>query len=183
MSKVMKILLSASIIVLIMALWVGCSNSSGSSTPGSNQPASSSAQNKPDSTGQQANPSGGQQQGNRPMGGDNSQMNQVAVRAAEILGVSEDEFVAAFQTAVSNHMPKGPGEGGQQPPQSEPPESMGEPPEQPEGEPPEMQPGQQGGQGPAFEMEEIYEEMAEILGLSADDIASAFQQAQQELSQ
>ena len=112
MSKLMKTLLSASIIVLIIALWVGCNNSSGSSTSGSNQPASSSAQNKPDSAGQQANPSEGQQQGNRPMGGDNSQMNQVAVRAAEILGVSEDEFVAAFQTAVSNPMPEGPGEGG-----------------------------------------------------------------------
>ena len=60
---------------------------------------------------------------------------------------------------------------------------MGEPPEQPEGEPPEMQQGQQGGQGPAFGMEEIYEEMAGILGISADDIADAFEQAQQELSQ
>jgi hypothetical protein len=184
MSKVMKILLSASMVVLIIALWVGCSSTSGSSTSGSNQSASSSTQNKPESTGQQtANPSDGQQPGNRPMGGGNFQMNQVAVRAAEILGISEDEFLTAFQTAMSNHMPEGPGGEGQEPPQGEPPESMGEPPEQPEGEPPEMQQGQQGGQGPAFGMEEIYEEMAGILGISADDIADAFEQAQQELSQ
>lgn len=187
MSRVMKILLSASMIVLIMALWVGCSNTTDDSTSGSNQPSSSTTQNKPSSTSQQtANPSEGQQQGNRPMGGDNSQMNQLAVRAAEILGVSEDEFVAAFQTAMSNHMSEGPGGEGQQPPQGEPPESIGEPlhesPEQSGGEPPEMQLGKQGGQGPAFDMEEIYEEMSEILGISADDIADAFEQAQQELN-
>jgi hypothetical protein len=117
------------------------------------------------------------------MGGGNFQMNQVAVRAAEILGVSEDEFLTVFRTAMSNNMPQGTDGESQQPPQGELPESMGEPPEQPEGEPPEMQPGQQGGQGPAFDMEEIYGEMAGILGISADDISSAFQQAQQELSQ
>jgi hypothetical protein len=117
------------------------------------------------------------------MGGDNSQMNQVAIRAAEILNISEEEFLTAFQTAMNNYMPKAPDGEGQQPPQGEPPESMGEPPEQPEGESPEMQPGQQGGQGPGFDMEEIYNEISDILGISADDIAGAFEQAQQELSQ
>lgn len=188
MSKVMKILLSASMIVLILALWLGCSSTSGSSISEINQPASSSTQNIPTSTGQQtANPSENQQQCDRPMGEDNSQMNQVAARAAEILGMSEDVFLNAFQTAMSNNMPESHGGEGQQPPQGEPPGSMGkpsqEPLEQPGGEPPEMQPGQQVGQGPAFEMEEIYEEMAGILGISADDIADAFEQAQQELSQ
>jgi PBP1b-binding outer membrane lipoprotein LpoB len=70
MSKAMKILLSVSMVVLVMALWVGCGNTTDGSTSGSNQPASSSTQNKPDSTGQQtANPPEGQQPGDRPMGG------------------------------------------------------------------------------------------------------------------
>jgi hypothetical protein len=46
-----------------------------------------------------------------------------------------------------------------------------------------MQPGQQGGQGAGFGVEKIYEEMDVILGISADDFAGAFEQAQQELGQ
>jgi hypothetical protein len=54
-------------------------------------------------------------------------MNQVAVMAAEILNISEEDFLTAFQTAMSNNMPEAPDGEGQQPPQGEPPESMGEP--------------------------------------------------------
>lgn len=188
MSKAMKILLSITIIALIMALWVGCASTTSSSTLGNSQPSSSSTQNKPDSTEQQtSNPSNTQQSqpGDRPAGGDNSLMNEVAIRAAEILNISEDEFLTAFETAMSTYMPEAPDQSGQQPPQGEPPESMDEPPQEPpelpEGKAPDMQPGQIGGHGPGFDRQEIYAEMAGILGISADDIASAFEQAQQEL--
>jgi hypothetical protein len=115
-------------------------------------------------------------------------MEQMIVRAAEILNVSEDDLRQAFQNAMNANMPQPPSGSGQQPPpQGEPPQMSGEtpqqPPQPPEGQTPGMPPGQPSGQGPGFDMQQIYAEIAETLGISEVDVAAAFEQAQLELAQ
>jgi hypothetical protein len=183
MVKVIRILLPVMAITLIMSLMVGCSAAyTGSSTATNDRPSSSLAQNELGSSGQPTSadmqkPDGG---GKQPVGNGGQQMEQVISRLAEILNVPEEEFSLAYQNAMSAHMPERPSDLDQQPPQMD-----GEPPEQPQespdGEAPE--PGQRGQQGPGFDMQEIYDELAEALGISEDDIAAAFKQTQQELSQ
>ncbi len=112
---------------------------------------------------------------------DNANIQAVLERAAEILNISSEEFIAAFQSAMPTP-PRG--------------EQTGELPAPPAGQNGTQSPPQQGEQGgeslvhpegqvpvaggsPGIPLE-IYSRMAEELGISADDIAEAMEQAQKE---
>jgi hypothetical protein len=112
--------------------------------------------------------------GQRPAGGQD--MTKVLTRAAEILGVSSDKFTTAFNNARPQ-APAGGGQQGQQPSGEKP----SEPPSGQQGQPPEPPSGQQSQSGKGF-MTETYTKMAEELGISADKIEAAMNQAMQELS-
>jgi hypothetical protein len=184
MLKIFKIILPVTVLALVMSLMIGCSSAGTGTNTGTNQtPSSSSTQNQGSLSGQQSsgtntthNP--GTWNGHGGNGG--TQMNQMLSKVAQILNVPEDQFTAAFQEAMSANMPQRPS-GSEQPPQTqgEPPQ---QPPEQSEGGFSNGQPGQRSGQHPGFDMQKIYEQVAEKLGISADDIASAFEQARQELN-
>lgn len=183
MSKSVKTV-AAGMLLLIMLMGVilsGCgmtetyqnqSSSSGqqSSTSSGQQSTGQAATQQPNSSSQQPSGSPGQQ----PPGGiDNT---EVLTRAAEILGISSDDFITAFQNAMPQGMPSGAGQQGQ------PPTSQSDQ----QGEPPTPTSGQQGpptGQGMSQSqlMTDIYEKMAEELNISADDITNAIQQATEEL--
>jgi hypothetical protein len=184
MLKIFKIILPVTVLALAMSLMIGCSATGGSSTTsGTNQNStSSSIQNQDSSSVQQTSNSSDTQKlgGQRPNGNGGPQMDQMLSRVAEILNISEEDFTAAFQEAMSANMPQRPS-GSEQPPQTqgEPPQ---QPPEQSEGGFSNGQLGQRSGQHPGFDMQKIYEQLAEKLGISADDIASAFDQARQELN-
>jgi len=139
---------------------------------GASQSTSSSS---PQTSKQQA-PSSGAQPPSMPAGGqpparmDDEGMETMLNQVAEILGISAGEVTSAFEQAqaslFSGRQPEGqPPEPGQQPPQGQPPES---------GEGPPARPG-----GP--DMTALYDEMANILGISADEISAAFEQAGQGL--
>jgi hypothetical protein len=126
---------------------------------------------------------------------DNSGRTAVLTRAAQILGITSDKFITAYQNATTavmgnfNHgwtgtPPSGMPFGGQ----------FGQPPAPPSGSPPSGAPqfGQRGGQRPPdgqFQpptgvpqfITDIYNKMAIELGISAEVIASAMTQAENEL--
>lgn len=118
-------------------------------------------------------------------------MSKMMGRAAEILGITEAQLTSAFQQAresVFGAMPGGipglqplPDSSGQRPPYFSTDNSSGQwqhqPPPGTSGQPPP-----QGGWGSNSETtQKFYIKMAEILSISADRIASAMEQARQEL--
>lgn len=145
--------------------------SSTSSDQGStNQP----TQQQPSSSGEQPSGSAGQQ----PPGA--SDMTAILNRAAEILGIASDDFIAAF----NNAMPEGGAFGSiqQGQPSAPPSDQQGQPPALPSGQqeqPPTLPSGQQMPQSQF--MTEVYEKMAAELNIFADDIAEAITQAEEEL--
>ncbi len=179
--KYMPALLSITVIVIGLVL-AGCSTGGTGSTtqdtssspaqtiaapeqtggaPASTAPASGSAA----SPSQSSLPSG------RPGAPD---MSREFSRAAQILGITEEQLTSAFQQAQESIFGKPPtgtppsGTSGQRPPA-----------------PPSGTPGQQtptSDQGPGQEMmQKVYSKMAEILNISADKISSAMEQARQEM--
>ncbi len=112
-------------------------------------------------------------------------MTAVLTRAAEILGVSSDKFIAAFESARPQGGPSDNGTQGQ-PPAPPSGQQQGEPPAAPtgqQGEQPTTPPSGQQQRQPGNEfMTEIYTKMATELNISADKIEAAITQAQQELS-
>jgi hypothetical protein len=167
----------------------GCSadSSQNSSSLSGQQSSGSSGQQsvnqstqQPSSSGQQPSGSSGQQPP------DVSNLDAILNRAAEILGISSDDFIAAFNNAMPAGGPSGSGQQGQ-PPTEPPSDQQGQqPPELPsgqqQGEPPAPPSGQQPSQSepPQF-MTEVYEKMAAELNIAADDIAEAMTQAENEL--
>lgn len=192
MSKNIRKLASGMALVLILTSisLAGCStdssqspsSSSGqqSSTLSDQQPVNQSTQQQPNSSGQQPSGSSGQQPP------DASNMTVILSRAAEILGISSDDFIAAFNNAMPVDGPSGlgqqvqppagppSGQQGQQPPELPSDQQQGQPPAPPSGQ----QPSQSG--SPQF-MTAVYEKMAVELNISADDIAEAMTQAENEL--
>jgi hypothetical protein len=96
-------------------------------------------------------------------------MTAILNRAAEILGISSDEFTTAFQNAMPEGGTSGSGQQGQPP--TAPSGQQGQPPTAPSGQ----------GMSQSQFMTEIYEKMAVELNISADDIAKAMEQAEEEL--
>ncbi len=176
-----KSLAKAAGIVCAIAILAGSLSACGatdtqtqSSTP-TQQTVSTPTQQTNTQTGGQSAGQSSQQPGTgqRPAGGQD--MTKVLTRAAEILGVSSDKFITAF----NNARPQPPsGAGQQEPPSGQQGEKPSEPPSGQQGQPPS---GQQGQSGKGF-MTETYTKMAEELGVSADKIEAAMNQAMQELS-
>ena len=171
----LPVLISIAIILTGMTL-VGCSTGAATQQDSSGQAVTSPASpfSKPAQTGT-GNP-GGAPSG-RPGGPD---MSKMMGRAAEILGITEAKFTSAFQQAqesVFGNMPGGtPGILPPAPPSG----TSGQQPQPPSGI--TGLPAPQGGQGPGSEsVQKVYNKMAEILSISADRIASAIEQARQEL--
>jgi hypothetical protein len=178
----------AFVVILISISLAGCSTNSSqnpSSSSGQQSSTSSDQQSVDQSTQQQQPSSSGQQ----PSGDLN--MTAILNRAAEILGISADEFTTAFQNAMPEGGASGSGQEGQ--PSAPPSGQEGQPPAPPsgqegqpatppsgeEGQPPAAPSGQQMSQSQF--MTEIYEKMATELNISADDIAKAMEQAEKEL--
>ncbi len=176
-TKVTVIVVLAIIAIIVMA---GCGSNSSQSTPSSSeqsvqqstqqttqQSTQQSTQQTTQQTTQQSTQQSGTQSGQQqPPSGqtpDNSKMDAVITRAAAILGVSADSFKKAFQNA----MPQGRGSGSGQ---------QGQP---PSGQQPPSAPSGSSAQGP--DMTAIYTKMAAELNVTADAIAKAMAQAQQEL--
>jgi hypothetical protein len=170
MSKNIRKLASGMALVLILTSisLAGCSadSSQRSSSSSGQQSSTSSGQGSTNQATQQQPGSSSQQ----PPGAAN--MNVILTRAAEILGISSDDFIAAFQNAMPQGGPSGQGQPGQPP----------MPPSGEQGQPPAPPSGQQPSQSssPQF-MTEVYEKMAAELNISADDIAQAIAQAEKEL--
>jgi hypothetical protein len=195
----------ALVVVLTSFSLAGCSSdisqnqssSSGQQTSASTEEQSidqPKQQQPPDSSGQNQFPGA-------------SNMAEILNRAAEILGVSSDDFIAAFNNAMPGDgvfdsgqqgQPSSPPFGqqeGQQPP-APPSGQQGQlpipPSDQQEGQQPPAPPSdQQQGQQPkppqdqqmsqSQFMTEVYAKMAAELNISADDIAEAIAQAEKEL--
>ncbi len=162
------------LVILTSISLAGCSSnmsqtpSSSSGQQSTNQPAQ---QQQSSSSGEKPAGSPGQP----PQGASN--MEAILNRAAEILGISADKFTAAFQNA----MPQ-PGSGQEGQPSQPPSGEQGQPPEPPsgqQGQPSEPPSGQQMSQSQF--MTETYAKMAVELNISADDIAKAMAQAEEEL--
>jgi hypothetical protein len=155
MLKIFKIILPVTVLALAMSLMIGCSATGGSSTTsGTNQNStSSSIQNQDSSSVQQTSNSSDTQK----LGGQRPNGNG---------GPQMDQMLSRVAEILNLS-------------QGEPPQ---QPPEQSEGGFSNGQLGQRSGQHPGFDMQKIYEQLAEKLGISADDIASAFDQARQELN-
>ena len=142
-------------VLLAGIILAGCSSEVSPSS------SSSSEQQMPSSSGQQPSSSTGQQpSGQQPRGVNDQNMKDMLAKAAAILGISVDKLTSAFEQAQSSLKPAS----GQQPPQQD-----GQKP--PEGAKPTGGPN----------MQAMYEKMAEILSISADKIADAFEQAQKAL--
>jgi len=160
----LPVLISIAIILIGMTL-VGCSTGGATQQDPSGQAVTSPALPFSEPAQPGAGNPGGAPSG-RPGGPD---MSKMMGRAAEILGITEAKFTSAFQQAqesVFGSMPGG--MPGQQPPQ--PPTGI------------TGLPAPQGGQAPGSEsVQKVYNKMAEILSISADRIASAIEQARQEL--
>ena len=168
----------AFVVILISISLAGCSTNS------AQNPSSSSGQQSSSTTSEQqsVNQSTQQQQpgspGQQPPGASN--MTAILTRAAEILGISSDDFIAAFNNAMPEGGASGSGQQGQPP--TAPSGQQGQPPTPPSGEqgqPSTPPSGQQMSQSQS--MTEIYEKMAVELNISADDIAKAMEQAEEEL--
>jgi hypothetical protein len=161
----LAVALAATLTVISLA---GCSSdvSQNQSSSSGQQSSTSSGQGSTNQATQQQPSSSSQQ----PPGAAN--MNVILTRAAEILGISSDDLIAAFQNAMPQGGPSGQGQPGQPP----------MPPSGEQGQPPAPPSGQQPSQSssPQF-MTEIYEKMAAELNISADAIAEAIAQAEKEL--
>jgi hypothetical protein len=177
------------VVVLIGSCLAGCSASSSQNTTSATGQESSPAATGQQSTSQSAQQQKPGSQGQQPPGASN--MTEILSRAAEILGISSEKLTTAFQNAMPQGGPSGSGQQGQ--PSTPPSGQQGEPPAAPSGEqgqPPTPPSGEQGQSStpPSGQqmtqsqfMTDIYEKMAEELNISADDIASAMQQAEEEL--
>jgi len=107
------------------------------------------------------------------------------------LGIASDDFIAAFNNAmpeggafgsIQQGQPPVPPSGQQGQPPALPSDQQGQPPAPPygqQGQPPAPSSGQQMSQSQF--MTEVYERMAVELNISADDIAEAMTQAEEEL--
>ncbi len=154
----------AFLLVLTTVSLAGCSSGVPQSTPSSStqEPSVQLGKQSADQSTkqQQPGPSGQSRPPNTP------DRTAVLNRAAEILGISSDEFIAAFQNAMPSAPP---GQQGQQPPERPSGQEGGRP------EPPS-------GQRMSSEfMTEIYEKMSEELNITVDDIARAMAQAETEI--
>ena len=116
-------------------------------------------------------------------GGNSEQQTRIIARAAEILGISTDNLTSAYETARKSIKPRrGPSDNrtGDRPDDAPPP-----PPRSDNGtdrqcnNPPP--PGGQGGPDRKEDKQAIYTRVAELLGLPADKVIAAFEQAEKEL--
>jgi hypothetical protein len=162
--KICSFLAAAVLLVTSISL-TGCGTAATNDSGSSEQQSNTAAQ-----SGQQpSNQQGQQQPGGRQGGLD---MSAMLAKVATILGISTEKVTSAYEQAQESLGMQKPAEG-QRPSQSD----NGTPPAPPtdgqQGQPPS------GGQMP--NMTALYDKMAELLGISSDTIASAFQQAQKEL--
>jgi hypothetical protein len=134
------------------------------------------------SSGAASTPSQGNASSGRQRGWD---MSKQFSRAAQILGITEAQLTSAFQQAQESVF-------GKAPTGTPPSGASGQPPMPPSGtwtqhsaQTPSGASDQQstrGGRGPNTEsMQKLYSKMSEILGISADKISSAMDQARQEM--
>jgi hypothetical protein len=179
MSKNLKKLAAsiAFVVILTSISLAGCStdlSQNSSSSSGQQSSTSLDPQSVDQSTQQQQPTSSGQQ----PPG--DSNITAILNRAAEILGISADEFTTAFQNAMPEGGASGSGQEGQ--PSVPPSGQEGEPPALPSGQErqPSTPPSDQQMSQSQF-MTEIHEKMAAELNISADDITEAMEQAEEEL--
>ena len=168
----------AFVVILISISLAGCSTGLSQNTS-----SSSGQQSSPVTASQQSDNQSAQRQqpgspGQQPPGASN--MTEVLSRAAEILGISSEKLTTAFQNAMPQGGSSGSGQQGQPP--TAPSGQQGQSPTPPsgqQGQPSTLPSGQQMTQSQL--MTDVYEKMAEELNISADDIASAMQQAEEEL--
>jgi hypothetical protein len=171
--------LFATVVILVGLILAGCSTVGTGAT--TQESSSSPAQTtiNPAESGSTTSPN----QGNVPAGGPRggAEMRKMFARAAEILGITEDQLTGAFQEAqksVFGDAPTPSGISGQQP---EPPSGTSGQPSKPPSGPSGQQPPSHG-QGPDQEsMQKVYSKMSQILNIAADKISSAMDQARQEL--
>lgn len=173
------------VIIVAAALLAGCGSTATGSTPAST-PAGSSQPAQDQQGSQQSGQQGGQQGGGKggPGGQDFQAMQtKLLARVAEILGVSTESLTTAYQSAIKEVMgnmtpPSGAGQG--QPPsvgtQGQPPSSGGTPPMPPS----DNRTGGPGGRG-GPDMSGVYSKVASALGLTAEKVQAAFEQARTEL--
>ncbi|MFA5066196.1 MAG: hypothetical protein WC566_12145 [Dehalococcoidia bacterium] len=159
----------------------GTAETQNQSTTPSQQTVSTPSQQTTTQTNSQSGDQSSQQsaEGRQPPSG-GQDMTAILTRAADILGISSDKFITAFNNARPQ-APSGDGQHGQPPSGQD-----GEPPAAPTGQqgekPSESPSGQQQGKDGTGFMTEIYTKMADELGISADKIEAAMSQAMQELS-
>jgi hypothetical protein len=166
------------VVVLIGSCLAGCSTGSSQNTSSSSEQQSSPVTASQQSDNQSAQRQQSGSPGQQPPGASN--MTEILSRAAEILGISSEKLTTAFQNAMPQGGPSGSGQQGQPP--TAPSNQQGQPPTPPsgqQGQPSTPPSGQQMTQSQP--MTDVYEKMAEELNISADDIASAMQQAEEEL--
>jgi hypothetical protein len=158
-------------VILAGVILAGCAGGSASQAPASSGTQSTPAATTPAS--QTTSTSG--QQGGKQGGQDmQAQQTKLLARVAEILGVSTDSLTTAYEAAIKSVM------GDKAPSGSTP----GQPPQPPSGTPPSGQQGgtpPSGGQNKAPDMSGVYSKIAASLGLTADKVTAAFEQAQKEL--
>ncbi len=181
--KIAKFPVYAALVIIISAMALaGCSSSStSSSTPSSTQQPAAQTQQSGQQSGQQGGQQGSQQ-GQKHDGQDMQEMQtKLLTRVAEILGVSTESLTTAYQNAMQSVMgDKTPGQGGQgTPPEKPSGEGDQKPPEG--GQPPTDGQGGQGGGHGGPDMSGVYSKVAEALGLTAEKVQAAFEQAQKEL--
>ena len=192
--KYLQIFLAVMVIVIGIVV-AGCSTGSAGQTGSQEQPvatpaASTSTTDTPAST-TGTQPNNGWQNGDHTGQPGGPDMSKMMSRAAEILGITEAQLTSAFQQAQESVFGKMPGgmpgrqppsdSSGQRPPHLYTDNSSGQrPPQLPSGTSGQQPP--QWGQGPnSGSTQKLYSKMAEILSISADKIASAMDQARQEL--
>jgi hypothetical protein len=197
MCKSLRIVAAVIVSMIIFASinLAGCSSdvSQSQSSSSGQQPSTSSGQQSIDQSMQQQPPDSSGQ-GQFPGA---SNMTEILNRAAEILGISSDDFITAFNNAMSEGGAFDSGQQGQPSPPSGQQEGQ-QPPAPPSGQqegqqPPAPPSDQQQGQQPTPPqgqqmsqsqfMTEVYAKMAVELNISADDIAEAMVQAETELQE
>ena len=111
-------------------------------------------------------------------------MSKTFARAAEILGITETQLTSAFQQAQESVFGKASTGTSETSDQQPPPPPSGtwsqQPPQSPSGTTGQQSPSHNGGPNQES-MQKLYSKMSEILGISADKISSAMDQARQEL--
>jgi len=167
--------------ILSGLLLMGCSSGSTSSTTA---PAMQDQQAAPEATQSSGQSAQSGQQGQPPSGQGKDGMKNVIAKAATILGVSETDLTAAWESAMKEAGggqggPGGPGGSDNRTPPSPPSDNP------PSGTPPSGQSGQQGQppSGSSEMMTKVYASVATTLGLTTEKVQAAFEQAQSELKQ